>query len=54
MKNKLTRILVTKLNTNTHEELKRLASEERRSLSNMSRIIIEDYIGKLKEGMKNE
>ena len=39
-----TKILVTKLNSKTHDELKNLAKEDRRSLSSMSRNIIEDYI----------
>ena len=44
MQAKLTRILVAKLSQSTHERLKELAKQERRTLSAMSRIIIEDYI----------
>jgi predicted DNA-binding protein len=44
MKQNLTRLLVTKLSQSTHERLKELAKQERRTLSAMSRIIIEDYI----------
>ena len=39
-----TRLLVAKLSQSTHERLKELAKRERRSLSAMSRIIIEDHI----------
>ncbi len=39
-----TRLLVAKLTKATHERLKELAKQDRRSLSAMSRIIIEDYI----------
>jgi hypothetical protein len=48
MSQKYTRILVTKLKPDTHAELKQVASKERRSLSNMSRFIIEDYLSKSK------
>jgi predicted DNA-binding protein len=44
MKENYTRLLVTKLNQSTHERLKELAKQERRTLSAMSRIIIEDHI----------
>jgi predicted DNA-binding protein len=44
MKEKYTKMLVTKLNQSTHERLKELAKQERRTLSAMSRIIIEDHI----------
>jgi predicted DNA-binding protein len=44
MQQKLTRLLVTKLNPDTHERIKELAKQERRTTSAMSRIIIEDYI----------
>ena len=43
MRQKYTRILVTKLKPETHDKLKQVASNERRSLSNMSRVIIEDF-----------
>ena len=43
MRQKYTRILVTKLKPETHDKLKQVASKERRSLSNMSRVIIEDF-----------
>ena len=51
MQAKLTRILVAKLNQSTHERLKEMAKQERRTLSAMSRIIIEDHIA---ESEKNE
>ena len=44
MKKNYSKILVTKLNPNTHEKLKELAENERRTLSGLSRIIIEDYV----------
>ena len=43
MRQKYTRVLVTKLKPETHDKLKQFAVIERRSLSNMSRIILEDY-----------
>ena len=49
MKQKYTRILVTKLKPETHDKLKQVASNERRSLSNMSRVIIEDFFANYKE-----
>ena len=39
-----TRLLVAKLSQSTHERLKEMARQERRTLSAMSRIIIEDHI----------
>mgnify|MGYP000048595338 CR=1 FL=1 len=51
MQAKLTRILVAKLSQSTHEQLKELAKQERRTLSAMSRIIIEDHFA---ETGKNE
>lgn len=45
MTQKYTRLLVVKLNSPTHDRLKELAKEDRRTLSSLSRIIIEDYIG---------
>ena len=44
MTQKYTRLLVVKLNSPTHDRLKELAKEDRRTLSSLSRIIIEDYI----------
>jgi predicted DNA-binding protein len=44
MAEKLDRLLVTKLSPTVHEKLKELARFERRTLSAMNRIIIEDYI----------
>ena len=44
MKENYERILVTKLSPSIHDHLKELAKEDRRTLSSMSRIIIEDYI----------
>ena len=46
----LDRILVTKLSPTIHDKLKELARFERRTLSAMNRIIIEDYI----EGFEKE
>lgn len=46
MTENLTRLLVTKLSPSMHERLKVLAEKDRRTLSGMSRIILEDYIGK--------
>jgi predicted DNA-binding protein len=42
-----TRLLVTKLNQSTHERLKEMAKQDRRTLSAMSRIIIEDHIAEI-------
>ena len=44
MIDKFTRLLVTKLSPSVHDRLKELAKEDRRTLSALSRIIIEDYI----------
>ena len=49
MKQKYTRILVTKLKPETHDKLKLVAANERRSLSNMSRVIIEDFFENYKQ-----
>ena len=49
MRQKYTRILVTKLKPETHDKLKLVATYERRSLSNMSRVIIEDFFENYKE-----
>ena len=50
MMEKVTRLLVTKLSPSTHEKLKKLAIKDRRTLSALSRNIIEDFI----DGFKNE
>ena len=47
MTEKYTRLLVTKLDPFTHDRLKEMAKEDRRTLSGLSRIIIEDYIDEL-------
>jgi predicted DNA-binding protein len=44
MVEKYTRLLVTKLSPSVHDRLKELAKRDRRTLSALSRIIIEDYI----------
>jgi len=44
MTEKYTRLLVTKLSPSVHDRLKELANEDRRTLSALSRNIIEDYI----------
>ena len=44
MTEKLERLLVTKLSPTIYNKLKELANLDRRTLSAMSRIIIEDYI----------
>ena len=49
MRQNYTRILVTKLKPETHDKLKQVAVSERRSLSNMSRVIIEDFFDNYKE-----
>ena len=54
MTQKYTKILVTKLNPKTHDELKQLAKDDRRSLSSMSRNIIEDYLERLNINNKKE
>ena len=41
---KYTRLLVTKLSPSVHDRLKEMAKADRRTLSALSRIIIEDYI----------
>ena len=53
MKETYERILVTKLSPSTHDQLKELAKEDRRTLSALSRIIIEDFIGKNKTDHEN-
>ena len=47
MSEKYSKLLVTKLNKVTHDKLKELAKQDRRTLSALSRIIIEDYIDEL-------
>jgi predicted DNA-binding protein len=44
MSEKYSRLLVTKLSPSVHDRLKELAGKDRRTLSALSRIIIEDYI----------
>ena len=48
MTERYSKILVTKLKPTTHERLKKLAEHDRRTLSALSRIIIEDYMGDIK------
>jgi predicted DNA-binding protein len=50
MAEKLTRLLVTKLSSSVHDRLKELARKDRRTLSSLSRLIIEDHIN----GFENE
>ena len=54
MRQKYTRILVTKLKPETHDKLKLVAANERRSLSNMSRVIIEDFFDKFNQSISKE
>jgi hypothetical protein len=50
-----TKLLVTKLSQGTHDTLIELARKERRSLSGMSRVIIEDYFDELnKDQVSNQ
>ena len=49
MTENLTRLLVTKLSPSMHERLKLLAEKDRRTLSALSRIILEDYLEALGE-----
>ena len=51
MSEKYSRLLVTKLSPSVHDRLKELAGKDRRTLSALSRIIIEDYID---ESIKNQ
>ena len=44
MTEKYSRLLVTKLSPSVHDRLKELARKDRRTLSALSRIIIEDYL----------
>jgi predicted DNA-binding protein len=44
MTEKYSKLLVTKLSPSAHEKLKKLAENDRRALSALSRIIIEDYM----------
>ena len=44
MSEKYSKLLVTKLNKVTHDKLKELAKQDRRTLSGMSRLILEDYV----------
>ena len=53
MKKNYSKILVTKLNPSTHEKLKKLAENDRRTLSGLSRIIIEDYVENINQGGGN-
>ena len=54
MRQKYTKILVTKLKPETHDKLKQSAANERRSLSNMSRVILEDYFDNKNLNIKEE
>ena len=49
MTEKYSRLLVTKLSQSVHDRLKELAIKDRRTLSAMSRIILEDYIDELEK-----
>jgi len=50
-----TEILVTKLRQNTHDKLREMAKKDRRTLSGLSRIIIEDYFDELnKDQVSNQ
>ena len=49
MTEKYSRLLVTKLSPSVHDRLKELARKDRRTLSAMSRIILEDYIDELEK-----
>ena len=53
MKKNYSKILVTKVNPSTHEKLKELAEGDRRTLSGLSRIIIEDYVENINQGGGN-
>ena len=44
MSEKYSRLLVTKLSPSVHDRLKELAGKDRRTLSALSRIIIEDFV----------
>ena len=55
MTEKYSRLLVTKLSPTLHDRLKELARKDRRTLSSMSRIILEDYIDELEKNQtKNQ
>lgn len=49
---KFTRLLVTKLSPSVHDRLKELAKQDRRTLSALSRIIIEDYIAEIEKNQE--
>ena len=49
MTEKYSKHLVTKLSSSVHDRLKKLAKEDRRTLSALSRIILEDYIDGLEK-----
>ena len=49
MSETLDRLLVTKLSPKIHDKLKEIAKLDRRTLSALSRIIIEDYIEALEK-----
>ena len=52
MTEKYSRLLVTKLSPSVHDRLKELAGKDRRTLSALSRIIIEDYIDGLEKSQE--
>ena len=55
MTEKYTRLLVTKLSPSVHDRLKELARKDRRTLSALSRLIIEDHIDELEKNQtKNQ
>jgi predicted DNA-binding protein len=54
MTQKYTKILVAKLSPSVHDKFKNLAMKERRTLSNLCRIIIEDYINGFNISNKEE
>jgi predicted DNA-binding protein len=54
MTEKYSRLLVTKLSSSVHDRLKELARKDRRTLSSMSRIILEDYIDELEKNQANK
>ena len=49
-----TKLLVTKLSQDTHDNLIELARKERRSLRGMRRIILEDYLNALDRDHSHE
>lgn len=54
MREKFSRLLATRLSEKTFEKLTKIAAIKRRSLSDLNRLIIENYVQNLKNGERKD